>query len=29
LLDGEMRNDPGAVRDAVHRHFDETLGSTS
>jgi hypothetical protein len=28
LLDGEMRNDPGAVCDALYAHLDQTLGST-
>jgi hypothetical protein len=29
LLDGEMRNDPGAVCEALYTHLDQTLGSTS
>jgi hypothetical protein len=29
LLDGEMRNDPDAVCDALYIHLDRTLGSTT
>ena len=28
LLDGEMRNDPDAVCDALYTHLNQTLGST-
>jgi hypothetical protein len=27
LLDGEMRNDPGAVCNALYEHLDQSLGS--
>jgi hypothetical protein len=27
LLDGEMRNDPDAVSDALYAHLDQTLGA--
>jgi hypothetical protein len=27
LLDGEMRNDPGTVCEALYAHLDQTLGS--